>query len=240
MELKNVGHLVPRADWMMKAHSHNDRHEMIIPLRGRMAVKWEGGSAIIGMGDAVVYPLGEWHEERADRKDPIESIFFGFAADMPSGIKVVPDRGHRIRTLAQYLLDTHQRRAPFALIAAFALAIVEEYRYLASTDEEDDLVSAARSFMLENITANIAVGDLARMARLSRFHFIRRYKAACGITPLADFRRLRVEEAGHLLTGTNLPLKAIAPMTGFANEYHFARVFKQIAGMTPARFRARG
>ncbi len=51
-------------------------------------------------------------------------------------------------------------------------------------------------------------------------------------------RRLRVEFARELLSDPNTSLADIALQAGFSDQPHFSRAFKQVTGMTPARYRA--
>lgn len=58
-----------------------------------------------------------------------------------------------------------------------------------------------------------------------------------GKTPSGFLISSRIERAKSLLKTCALPLKAIARETGFDDAYHFSRVFKKIAGVSPAAWR---
>jgi transcriptional regulator GlxA family with amidase domain len=45
---------------------------------------------------------------------------------------------------------------------------------------------------------------------------------------------LRVERARVLLLTTSMPLRAIAPLVGFRDEFQLSRVFRQVAGHPPS------
>ncbi|HEV8125332.1 MAG TPA: helix-turn-helix domain-containing protein, partial [Gemmatimonadales bacterium] len=51
-------------------------------------------------------------------------------------------------------------------------------------------------------------------------------------------RRLRIERAARELADTDVPLAAVSTKSGFFDQSHFSRVFKQQTGLTPAQFRA--
>jgi AraC-like DNA-binding protein len=51
-------------------------------------------------------------------------------------------------------------------------------------------------------------------------------------------RRLRVEFARERLSDPRVTLAEIAVEAGFSDQPHFSRVFKQLTGMTPARYRS--
>ncbi len=70
----------------------------------------------------------------------------------------------------------------------------------------------------------------SHLARTFRKH----YRASIG----AYVRHLRIERASREIADTNAPLSAISLRTGFFDQSHFSKVFKQHTGMTPAQFRS--
>lgn len=78
--------------------------------------------------------------------------------------------------------------------------------------------------------------QLADEQGLSRFQFLRRFKAAVGITPHAYLKRLRLELAKkHLACGATVADTALT--VGFFDQAHFHRAFVAAYRITPARFR---
>lgn len=78
---------------------------------------------------------------------------------------------------------------------------------------------------------------LAQMVKMSRNGFIRLFESQIGESPQAYSRRRRIEQACELLNFTDLSLEAIAERTGFADRYHFSRVFAKTLLTSPAAFR---
>ena len=50
-------------------------------------------------------------------------------------------------------------------------------------------------------------------------------------------RKLRIEKAINLIQNSNYPLTEIAYMTGFSDQSHFTRIFKQHTGKNPSSYR---
>lgn len=50
-------------------------------------------------------------------------------------------------------------------------------------------------------------------------------------------RKLRIEKALTLLDTTTYPLAEIAYLTGFSDQSHFARIFRQHTGQSPSAYR---
>jgi AraC-like DNA-binding protein len=78
---------------------------------------------------------------------------------------------------------------------------------------------------------------LAELAHASESHFIRMFRRVLGRTPARHVQERRVANAAELLLGTGLSIDEIAERCGFANRYHFSRVFAQLMSHPPARFR---
>ncbi len=81
---------------------------------------------------------------------------------------------------------------------------------------------------------------VSRALKLGYDSFRKKFAAATGLAP-ARFQMLRrIELACALLREGVLPIKEIAERTGFADEFHFSKRFRQIIGQPPGRFRDHG
>lgn len=96
-------------------------------------------------------------------------------------------------------------------------------------------VTRAREHIREHLFENIALSDLAEVAGLSAWHFLRTFKAEVGMPPHAFQNEQRIRHAKTLLeAGTSLVDTALA--TGFYDQSHFSRKFKAHVGVTPRRY----
>lgn len=82
-----------------------------------------------------------------------------------------------------------------------------------------------------------SVSALAAACRLSSSYFIKAFKRTFGVTPRRWRLRLRIEQAKSLLASNDLTIAEIALVCGFADQSHLTRVFGQIVGVPPARWR---
>jgi AraC-like DNA-binding protein len=78
---------------------------------------------------------------------------------------------------------------------------------------------------------------VAQVAGLSVCHFARMFKQTVGISPHRYVLQCRVEWARELLAGTDMPLSEIAIVTGFSDQSHYTRWFREITGITPGSYR---
>jgi AraC family transcriptional regulator len=92
-------------------------------------------------------------------------------------------------------------------------------------------------FMTANIDQDISIDDLAAVACLSPFHFIRMFQKAVGKTPSRYLSGLRLERAKTLLVLGKAPLVDIALSCCFSSQSNFTRAFHRATGMTPNDYR---
>ena len=78
---------------------------------------------------------------------------------------------------------------------------------------------------------------LAREMGMNTNAFIRKFRQAIGHTPHQYLLRLRIEQACGWLRMEALTMDQIAEAAGFCDRFHFSRVFKQVMGVSPAKFR---
>lgn len=83
----------------------------------------------------------------------------------------------------------------------------------------------------------ITLSDMAVKAGYSIEHFSRIFHAYFGMTPMQYLRKIRVEKAAHLLAHSSKTLDVITEETGFGNKSQLVKVFKQMVGLTPGKYR---
>lgn len=85
--------------------------------------------------------------------------------------------------------------------------------------------------------AKIKNKEYAKMCGISEYHFIRKFKAETGKTPLKYRTEIVIERACDLLLRTTLNVSETAACLGFDDTFYFSRIFKKETGMTPSEFR---
>jgi FixJ family two-component response regulator/AraC-like DNA-binding protein len=94
-------------------------------------------------------------------------------------------------------------------------------------------------YISTNIGKEITIAELAQVAALSTFHFVRIFTRTIGISPHRYVSRLRIENAIAEITAARLPLAQVAFNAGFSSQASFTRAFHRATGMTPAEYRRR-
>jgi AraC family transcriptional regulator len=80
--------------------------------------------------------------------------------------------------------------------------------------------------------------DLAALAGLSRYHFLRTFKRVAGITPHQWLIRTRLREAARRCAENDAPITEIAYDVGFDDLSNFIRSFRAEFGCSPRAYRA--
>jgi transcriptional regulator GlxA family with amidase domain len=94
-----------------------------------------------------------------------------------------------------------------------------------------------REFVEAHLEENVSIQALADTAGLSMYHFARAFKQSEGMTPHGYVVQCRVRRVQKLLAGTDLPLSEIALASGFSDQSHCARRFREHVGVTPSDYR---
>jgi len=83
----------------------------------------------------------------------------------------------------------------------------------------------------------MTIADMAATVDLSESWFASVFKQTTGKSPLQWQLSKRIDQAKQLLADGDLPVATIAAQLGFSDQAHLTRVFRQIAGETPAAWR---
>lgn len=93
-------------------------------------------------------------------------------------------------------------------------------------------------FMRDNLAEPCALTTLARVAGLSKFHFVRVFRLATGHSPHQMLLAMRLNHARWLLSRSGTDLAQIAYDLGFSSQAHFTTAFSRAHGITPSVYRS--
>lgn len=104
---------------------------------------------------------------------------------------------------------------------------------------EDEAVVKAVRFIRASADSNPYVGEVARAAGVSRTALGARFRASLGRTMLDEIRRAKIERAKELLQNVDLKIGEVAERCGFSSSQRFSVRFREEAGISPSRYRAK-
>ncbi|KAB8319574.1 helix-turn-helix transcriptional regulator [Tolypothrix campylonemoides VB511288] len=90
-----------------------------------------------------------------------------------------------------------------------------------------------RSYINEHLHQEVKLSEIAAIAQMSQYHFLRLFKQSMGVTPHQYILQCRIDKAKYLLQHSELNIADIAARVGFCDQSHFTRYFKRIVGITP-------
>jgi AraC family transcriptional regulator len=96
---------------------------------------------------------------------------------------------------------------------------------------------AVTTYVEEHLDEQISLATLARLARLSQFHFCRAFKHSYGIPPHQYQLQRRIQWAKVLLADRVNSVTDVGLALGYSQTSSFTVAFRKITGQTPNQFR---
>lgn len=95
-------------------------------------------------------------------------------------------------------------------------------------------------FMHTAYNQELTLKELAEVANLSPFHFIRVFKQETGLTPFDYLTEIKLSKSLDLVQKAENSITEICYSSGFVNVSHFCRLFKKRYGCSPKTLRKMG
>ena len=103
-----------------------------------------------------------------------------------------------------------------------------------------ELIDAIRSYITANFNTDLTLEAIACRFGFTPSYVIKIFRKHVGQTPIQYLIDLRMAEAKRLLiANSELDIKQIGEMVGYADPHYFSRIFKRVAGITPTAYRTR-
>lgn len=122
------------------------------------------------------------------------------------------------------------------LISQLLLAL---HREQIAAKQNDDPIDYGYRLVNDRAASPRTLKDIARLAGVSREHFVREYTRRYGETPGVVLRRIRLEHARAMVLTSSLSQADIAAVCGFGSGDALRRSFEQHFGYTPLALRQR-
>lgn len=91
--------------------------------------------------------------------------------------------------------------------------------------------------MRTRLADKLALDEMAAVACMSPFHYLRVFQQLTGVPPARFFGALRLEAAKELLTHADHPVLDVCHEVGYSSLGTFTTRFTQLVGLAPARYR---
>lgn len=243
----------PRAAGHRMSREHHDSYLLMYCIDGAGSLHCGDRHYPIGSGDVILLPRGLAHRYAADHKQPWTLYWLHFdgrlAAEFsqhcgfntpcahigvqPRIVRIFDGLSELRRSayqLSEFIQGGHQLQA---LLSYLALLLHQQQ---ASGGKNLDW-ERIRALMQEHIHSQLNLDTLAASANVSKFHFIKKFKAWSGQSPIQYFIHMKVQRACYLLDSTAMSVKEVAAALGYDDVYYFSRLFKKVLGIAPSAYR---
>jgi AraC-like DNA-binding protein len=92
-------------------------------------------------------------------------------------------------------------------------------------------------YMRLHLGEKITIDQMAEIAMMNRYHFIRSFRSSFGSSPYDYLTSMRISHAKNLLASTTLNASDISIRCGFFSPSRFSAAFRNATGMTPSKYR---
>jgi AraC-like DNA-binding protein len=240
-------HESPRQAWPTVSHG---AVELALVHSGCVAYRIGHRDLDVVAGMGVVVPAGHAHENAIETGTSATSLHLSVETareiaaamerPMPSDAVLLSDP----KRLA-ILIGRLGTEDPDSLVEAIAVEMLSAIgapgfvrrRERAGTASKDARIHAAVQKIEAEYARPLSVGELARSAHMSRFHFSRVFERETGRSPYRYLIDKRVERAAELLRSGRASVTEAALAAGFSDLGRFSRAFRRTVGLTPSEFR---
>lgn len=94
-------------------------------------------------------------------------------------------------------------------------------------------LSRVKEYINENLDRPVRINDLAAVAGVSPFHFIRSFRVDTGVAPYEYAAQKRAEKAKNFILKGLKPAE-VSAVCGYSDQSHMNRWLKKIFGITPS------
>ncbi|KXF82933.1 AraC family transcriptional regulator [Enterovibrio coralii] len=244
------------SDFTYDKHAHEE-FSIGVTLQGRQDFFCQGAFHKSPAGGVLLFNPEDVHDGSSGgdkdleylmlyiHPNSFESQFLALGVTHPAQLRIEgclvddPVLRNQALVLAQTLKNPQSRRieqesALFQLSHAM-VSKAGKLDELPQTNRKDTLLLRAKDYVQDNLSQDIGIDDIADAANMSKFHFIRQFRAQFGITPHQYILNCRINNARKALEA-GVPSSEAAQQFGFADSSHFNRRFKRVYGMTPKQY----
>ena len=252
-------HLRDTAGQERDFHFH-EFDKIVLLLSGRVEYAVEGSAYDLKPWDILLVKHHAIHKAMIDKSEPYERIILyldgGYydqllpearltvcfdEADRRGEYRLVPDEEQK-RELKETLraferAQKDERFGSDTLRDTYIVQLLVQIGRISPEPEPeekryDPKIRQTLSYINENLGNELSVGELAERVYLSRYHFMRLFKAQTGETVHAYIRQKRLLYAARLIREGE-PANRAAGEAGFADYSAFYRAFRQSFGVSP-------
>lgn len=223
-------------------------------VRGQGTVKIRGRTHVLQPGRVFSYAPGIRHDISADAAEPLVKYFVNFAGQaagtLLASCGMAPGRVSQVfpvlelQGLFEELVHSGLHAMPHSAELCARLLECIIFRIADSRAPEQGTESMAfttyqqcRSHILQHFRRLRSLEEISAECHANNAYLCRLFRRFDHQTPYQFLLRLKMNHAAGLLQQPGALVKQVAEDGGFADPFHFSRVFKSVFGVAPDSFR---
>ncbi len=242
-----------------RCHQHLD-YQVVVVEQGVYHCRLNKNPLRLRTGQVLIVKPGDWHEDACSPPLRYSTLNFRLwgnspskrsqslfveetraeqqVLDPPKG-RFVPlmremEREARVEDHASAMvLDALLRQFFWRMVRYLPREVISP-RFVAQSHRQA-FVARLRRLFQNHLHTQLTVVQLAGEMGISPRALSYHCRDALGDSPARAFTRYKIEHAAQLLADTALSVKEASAALGFANQFHFSRVFKSHMGFPPSK-----
>ena len=225
-----------------RGNSNKRKTRIGVVVKGNGTYIYLGRSLRVGEGDVVfipenVYCYSEWHGDPT-----IEVVYLSCFMHYesfkyePQILSATCEEREEILALSA-LIEDSSTDALLAYSRFYKLLQSIAPRMRESDISVDKTLQTAIEYITECWDLDFSVAALAKRCCVSESTIYHLFQRELGQTPIHLLNSIRINIAIEYLENTNHSIGTISRTVGFRSENHFRRIFTELTGTTPSRYR---
>ena len=250
IQVKSSGHIVAGRDRRISRPKGREDWLLFYVERGCERFLINGTECDLTDGGFLFFRPGEPQEHICVSPDGGEFYYIHFFAPQNFDLfglesaRVYPAKpSHEIGEMFEGMIAELQAKLPFyerVVISRFFELVARLQRRAESlrpAGPHAECINRVLQLLNREFERELSLDELAATAAMSKYHFLRCFKAMVGVSPLEYRNALRIEHAKVLLEDLALPVAQVGVMVGFSSGAYFSDAFKRAVGCSPRAYR---
>ncbi|MBA2939465.1 AraC family transcriptional regulator [Paenibacillus sp. CGMCC 1.16610] len=229
-------------DFKYKKHAHQE-YAIGVTLRGIQEYHLDGSLQLSHQNGVMLFNPEQTHDGMAHDKTGLDYVMLYFEPQLlldasekkeilrfSAPIVYDVQLKQRVLSLSQAILSEKDEALCSELFVNLAESLVQT-NFSTNVKKDNQLIRKAREMLHANLEHVLKLDEISSELQLSKFQFIRLFKAHMGISPYQYFLNAKIERAKCIIEKNKDIYSAVAAC-GFVDLTHLNKHFKSVYGTT--------